>query len=99
MLDERVRRDIDLLARRVLCSVVLAFNEGIMTSKGMVTVRYTRSKVICMLILQQLASALAPILTSICCLGGLGARLGGGGEPLAVAWQVSACLRCCRVWA
>lgn len=39
------------------------------------------------------------VLTSICCLGGEGARLGGGGEALAAAWHVCADLRCCRVWA
>lgn len=68
-------------------------------NEGMVALMCMRSKLVCKLMLQQLASAVGPNLTSICCLGGLGARLGGGGEPLVVAWQVSACLRCCRVWA
>ena len=41
----------------------------------------------------------AALLTSICCLGGVGARLGGGGEALSFAWHVCAGLRRCLVWA
>ena len=48
---------------------------------------------------QAVATVAGAILTSICCLGGLGARLGGGGEALAFAWYVCAGLRCCLVWA
>ena len=37
----------------------------------------------------------SPALTSICCLGGLGARSGGGGgEALVVAWHTRACCDC-----